>query len=110
MKRKQAVILQVVACLIALSACWFSYLEKQNELTELRLYAPKLAKEVREIREENAHLQYELQELQSPQKLLELAADPKFAHLRHPLGKNILVVEDTKDRSSSHTQFAAGAP
>ena len=109
MKKKRAIILQVVSCLIAVSACWLSYLEKQNELTQLRLYAPKLAKEVREIKEENAHLHYQLQELQSPQKLLELAADPKFAHLKHPLGKNILVLEGSQNIPSSHTTYAAGA-
>lgn len=110
MKKKRAIILQVVCSLTALGTCWFSYLEKQNELTELRLYAPKLVREVREIRENNAHLQYELQELQSPQKLLELAQDPKFAHLKHPTCKNILVLEEQKTPSSSHVQFAAGAP
>jgi len=110
MKKKRAIILQVVCSLTALGACWFSYLEKQNELTQLRLYAPKLVREVREIKEENAHLHYEIQELQSPQKLLELAQNPKFAHLKHPLGKNILVLEETHNPSSTHVQFAAGAP
>jgi len=63
MKNKKIIVVQIFSCLAAVTACWFSYLEKQNELTGLRLYAPKLVMEVKEIREANTHLKYRIQEL-----------------------------------------------
>lgn len=112
MKNRKATIVQIFTCLIAVSACWFSYLEKQNELTSLRLYAPKLVQEVKNIREKNMEMRYQIQQLESPEKLMELTQDARFHHLKHPFGKDILVLQEGKDKPliQTHNTLAVGAP
>ncbi len=112
MKKGKAGIVQIFVCLIAVGACWFSYLEKQNELTELRLYAPKLVQEVKGIREKNTQLRYQIQQLESPENLMKLASDAKFSHLKHPFGKDILVLKDDglSFTDGSRQTLAAGVP
>ncbi|MES2200029.1 MAG: hypothetical protein V4489_07675 [Chlamydiota bacterium] len=112
MKKGKATIVQIFTCLIAVSACWFSYLEKQNELTGLRLYAPKLVQEIKGIREKNTQLKYQIQQLESPENLIKLSNETKFNHLKHPFGKDILVLQEGKDQllTQSGNTLAAGAP
>ena len=112
MKKGKATIVQIFTCLIAVSACWFSYLEKQNELTELRLYAPKLVQEIKGIREKNTQLKYQIQQLESPENLMKLSSEARFNHLKHPLGKDILVLQENKEQFSTKNSntLAAGAP
>lgn len=112
MKKGKAIIIQIFTCLIAVSACWFSYLEKQNELTGLRLYAPKLVQEIKGIREKNTQLKYQIQQLESPENLMKLAHDTRFNHLKHPFGKDVLVLQEGKDEliTQNKSTLAAGAP
>lgn len=95
MKKGKTVIIQLFSCLLAVGACCFSYLEKQNELTKLRLYAPKLLKDVQNIREENTRLRYRIQQLDNPENLIRLAQEEKFSRLKHPPVKDILVLESS---------------
>lgn len=112
MKKGRTTIIQIFTCLIAVSTCWFSYLEKQNELTELRLYAPRLVQEIKGIREKNTQLKYQIQQLESPENLMKLACDAKFQHLKHPFGKDILVLQEGTDSllMENNNTLAAGAP
>ena len=95
MGQKKGFMVQVSLCLVMIGACLFSYLEKQNELTELRLYIPKLVKEIRMIQEENVGLKYQIQKFESPEHLMMLASDSKFSHLKYPLSKEVLVLQDS---------------
>jgi hypothetical protein len=112
MKKGRTTIIQIFTCLIAISACWFSYLEKQNELTELRLYAPRLVQEIKGIREKNTQLKYQIQQLESPENLMKLACDAKFHHLKHPFEKDILVLQEGTGSllTQNNNTLAAGAP
>ena len=94
MGQKKGFIVQISLCLVMLGACLFSYLEKQNELTELRIYVPKLVKEIRLIEEENVALKYQIQKFESPENLMALALDQQFSHLKYPLNKEVLVLQD----------------
>ncbi len=94
MKQTKGLIWQVFFCLALSGACWFSYLEKQNALTELRIYVPKLVKEIKEIEQENTRLSYQIDQFENPDHLMRLAAEPRFSHLKHPLHKEILVLQD----------------
>lgn len=113
MGQKKGFIVQVVLSFIMLSACLFSYLEKQNELTELRIYVPKLVKEVKFIQEDNTRFRYQIQEFEGPEHLMLLASESQFSHLKYPLNKEILVLEDSsqlessisKKKESSFSQF-----
>lgn len=76
------------ACILAAGFALFAYIDKQNELTELRLAIPALAKEVKNIHEENIRLKYEIDSFESPIHLMELVRKPEFAHLKHPYLKD----------------------
>jgi hypothetical protein len=94
MRSSKGWIVQYAVCLVMLGGVLFSYLEKQNELTQLRIYVPKLVKEIRNLREESVQLSYQIQSFESPEHLMQLAADPQFSHLKYPLNKDILVLQD----------------
>lgn len=108
---KKGIITKLFVCLSVFSLCLFSYLEKQNELTELRLYAPRLVKEIKAIQEENARLHYEIEQFESPDNLMHLARDTRFSHLKHPLSKEVVMLEEglavefPATRSGEHVSF-----
>ncbi len=81
-------------CLTVFGFCLYSYLNAQNELTELKIRLPKLEKEVGLIREENRRLAYEVDLFESPSHLIEIAHRPEYGHLKHPLLKEILTVPE----------------
>ena len=90
----KGVIIKLFICLIMSSLCLFSYLEKQNELTQLKLYAPKIVKELKALEEENARLAYEVDQFESPEHMMALARDIRFSHLRHPLSKDVVMIQE----------------
>jgi hypothetical protein len=112
MGQVKALIFQSLCCFFVLGLCSILYLEKQNKLTQMRLYAPKLAQEIKGIQEENARLRYQLQEFESPGHLMQFLQEERFSHLKHPACKDILVLLEGKEFhpiESSQT-FVAGAP
>ncbi|MES2344529.1 MAG: hypothetical protein V4494_01130 [Chlamydiota bacterium] len=72
----------------------YSYMDKQNALTELRMAIPTVSKEIKMLREENTRLKYEIDFFESPQHLLELAKSCEFSHLKHPLLKEVITVQE----------------
>jgi hypothetical protein len=87
-------LLKVVFCLGVFAYSLYSYLNQQNELTELKIALPRLEKEIHLIREENRRLSYEIEQFENPAHLIELASHPEYAHLKHPLLKEILTVPE----------------
>jgi hypothetical protein len=85
---------KLFVCLFAFGLCLYSYIDKQNALTALRIRIPNLAKQVAEIQEENMQLHYEIDRFENPQHLMELARHSEFSHLKHPLGKEVLTVRE----------------
>ncbi len=83
-------IIQLTICFLTFCAWLYSYLEKQNQLTHLRIQIPEIAKQLKMIREENTRLQYEIDQFENPEHLIELSRRPEFAHLKQPLQKEIL--------------------
>ena len=94
MNTRKVWIVQAGFCFAVLSGCLLAYLEKQNELTELRLYVPKLTAEIHGIQEGNTQLLYQIQEFESPEQLIKMAASGSFPHLKHPLEKEVLVIQE----------------
>ena len=86
--------LQLLFCLSVLSFFLYSYQRKQNELTELKIRLPKLEKEIGAICEETQRLQFEIERSESPSRLIGLAHQPEFRHLKHPLLKEVLTVRE----------------
>lgn len=77
-----------------LAGCFVSYIDKQNTLAYLQMRIPKIAQEIREVEEEIAELQYDIDQFQSPSNLLEIAQKPEFSHLKHPFMRDILSIEE----------------
>lgn len=84
----------IFICIVIASFTLYAYIDKQNELTELRLAIPALEKEVRHIQEENTRLKYEINSFESPIHLMELARKPEFGHLKSPYLNQVLILPE----------------
>jgi len=64
-------------CLAVATVAFFLclYIDRYNEVTELRLTIPQLEKELRELTEANLRLAFDLQRFASPEHLLKLKAE-----------------------------------
>lgn len=106
-------IVRVLVCTLFAGLCLYSFLDRQNGVTELHIKLPKLAKELKAIEEENDRLQYEIEQFENPQHLMELARRPEFSHLKHPLFKEILTLKEgsaVAPIASSQQQAPASKP
>jgi hypothetical protein len=98
--------------MIAAGLTLFAYIEKQNELTELRLAIPTVAKEVKSLQQENIRLTYEIEHFESPIHLMELMRKPEFSHLKYPFLSDELflpqgqpLTEENEDLSTLSGRF-----
>src|SRR5262245_8536307 len=87
--------IRILICIFATGLTLYAYVDKQNDLTELRLVIPQLAKEVKNIQEENISLQYEIDRFESPIHLLELSRKPEFSHLKFPFVNDITILPES---------------
>lgn len=81
-------------CLAVFGLCLYSYLDLQNQLTQLKIQLPEVEKEIKGIREENRSLAYQVNQFENPSHLIELAHRPEYSHLKHPLLREILTVPE----------------
>ena len=86
-------LIRMFICILSLGGFLYFYINKQNVITELRLQIPTIQKELREIEQENTRLQFVVEEFESPSHLMELARQPEYRHLKHPLCKDIIEIE-----------------
>lgn len=84
---------KITFCILVAALFLYAYIEKQNELVELRMRLPALDKEVKALNEENTRLQYEINQYESPIHLMELRKKPEFSHLKFPETKNVIILE-----------------
>lgn len=84
---------RILLCIVIFGILLYSYVESRNRLTGLRLRIPALEKELHEIREDNIRLQYEIERFESPIHLMELWRLPEYSHLRHPLLKEVIIID-----------------
>lgn len=96
--------IKIFVCIAAAAATLYAYIEKQNELTELRLEIPAVAKELRQINDENTRLKYELDQFESPIHLMELARKPEFSHLKYPLLKDVIIINNQDEKTVSDAE------
>ncbi len=87
-------LLRLGICVSVFGVLLFFYLEKQNELTHLKIQLPKLEKQIANCRQEISRLRYEVDQFENPSHLIELAHRPEFGHLKYPLLKEILTVPE----------------
>lgn len=89
-------IYRIFFCIFVAAMTIYFYIDKQNDLTELRRRLPELSKEVQKIQEDNARFQYEIDQFESPLHLMELARKPEFSHLKFPYLDKIVVLPEGK--------------
>jgi hypothetical protein len=74
----------MLICIVTAVITLWAYIDKQNDLTELRMAIPAVAKDLKAIQEENTRLRYEVEQFQNPVHLMELMRKPEFSHLKFP--------------------------
>ena len=90
----QGLLFRLLICIFTLGLFLYTSIDKQNEITELKMQIPKLAKEVKVIQEENAQLRYEIDRFENPQHLLGVLRKKEFSHLKQPLVEDVIVIEE----------------
>lgn len=88
------IFIRLLICIFVFALCLYSYTDKQNEVTELRIRIPHVAKQIKTLKEENTRLQYEIDQFSNPEHLMELARRSEFSYLKFPLNKEILLLNE----------------
>ena len=81
---------KILICIVVFGLFLYSYVDMQNNITRRRLEIPVLAKEIKDLKEANTHLQYEIDIFRSPEHLMDLARHSEYSHLKQPMLKEIL--------------------
>lgn len=87
-------IARIFLCVGLSSFFLYSYVNKQNELTELRMGIAQIAKEIQVVQKRNMQLKYEIDRFENPDHLMELARQERFSHLMHPLMTNVVMLRE----------------
>ncbi len=82
--------LRVSLCIFFLGGCLYSYINMQNEITELKIYLPELTSNLSHVEEENIRLLYQRELFENPQNLMKFTLQNEFAHLQYPLGRETI--------------------
>ena len=90
----QGLLIRLLICIFALGGLLYLYIDKQNDLTELKMQIPKLVRNLRVLEEENAQLKYDIEKLENPDRLMELLRSPEFSHLKQPLLSDVVIVHE----------------
>lgn len=86
--------IRIFLCIVFLGGCLYSYLDMQNEITELRIRIPSLTKEVRKIDEINTRLAFEIEVFESPENLMQLVQKSEYAYLKFPTNQEVVLLEE----------------
>ena len=86
-------LVRLILCVAILGIALYSYIDKHNHLTELRIKVPLLAKKLKTIQDENTRLQFEMEKFENPLNLMELSRKPQYGYLKHPLTSDIIHVQ-----------------
>ena len=85
-------IFKILICLFAFAMSLYFYIEKQNEITSLKIEMPKIAKQVEALNEEIKKIQYDVEMFENPAYLMQLIRQPEFGHLKHPFVEEVLTM------------------
>lgn len=91
---KKGFLFKLGICLFVLCFYMFSYIEKQNRITKLRMEIPELVKDIKTLKDEVTKLKYEVDHFENPLHLMELVQRTEFSHLKYPFFDDVLTVSD----------------
>lgn len=112
------IFVKTVFCALVFSLCFYSYLVKQNEVTELRIELPKIKKELEKLQAIHMGLQFQIEKFEHPSHLLELLAQKNYSHLKLPISSEIMKLHEglameekvfSKSKERSGLSFAVGS-
>lgn len=89
----QGLLFRLLICIFALGGFLYTYIDKQNDLTELKMEIPELAKQLRRLEEENDQLCLEIERLENPSRLIELLRKKEYSHLHYPYVNEVVVLK-----------------
>lgn len=92
----KGLLIRLLICIFILGGFLYTYIDKQNDLTELKMEIPKLVKSLKQLEEENAHRSLEIEQLESPDRLIKLLRQQEYSHLRYPYIDEVVVIEKEK--------------
>lgn len=81
--------IKLILCVSVVGFSLIVYIDHLNKVTKLRLVIPDLAKEIKDLQEENHRLRYEIDIFESPLHLMELTRQAEFSHLKYPYNNQI---------------------
>lgn len=86
--------LKLLICLVLACMTLYAFIAKGNQVTEIRLAIPALAKKVRILREENSRLSYEIEQFESPIHLMEIMHRAELSHLKFPHDAEVIALPE----------------
>lgn len=103
MKPLMGLFIRLLVCIFFAGLMLYKAIDKRNELTELRLSIPLLAREVKEIQEQNIEYQYAIKQFEDPANLIEKSRQPEFGHLKHFSIDQILLLPEREATAQKRT-------
>lgn len=88
----KSLLLRLLICVFTLEGTLYLYIDRQNDLTELKIQAPKLVRTLHDLEEENVKLRYRVEQLESPERLIKLLRSFEFSHLKYPLIDDVITI------------------
>lgn len=93
-RSSSSLLFRLFLCVVSFCVCAYAYIDMQNEITKKRLAIPLLAKELKLLKEKNTCLRYEIDLFESPEHLMQLSATSQYAHLKQPMLKNVIAIQE----------------
>ncbi len=81
--------IRLLICLLVFCFSLYLYIDKHNEITELRLQIPPISDEVRELEQTQKRLLFQKASFENPSHLMELLRKPEFSYLKKPSLDNV---------------------
>lgn len=88
----RGILIRLLICIFFLGGVLCLYIDKQNDLTGFKIEIPRLMRSLSTIEGEVVQLRYEVEQIESPERLMELLRSPEFAHLKYPLVDDVVVI------------------
>ena len=89
----RGLLFRLLICIFTLGGFLYAYIDKQNDLTELKMEIPELAKQLRNLEEGNNQLFLEVENLENPSRLIELLRQKEYSHLHYPYVNEVVVIK-----------------
>jgi len=94
-KKQRKFLLKMGICLGVVSVVLYQHIEEQNQITALKIALPSAVKELRLLKEKATRLRYEIEQFESPEHLLILANKNEYSHLKYPLAKEVIAMNES---------------